>query len=380
MKLCSFILLIGFSTATVASALQDLLDMPAVAAERALSSLTLDVARAGDRLVAVGEYGSILYSDDEGASWRQAQVPVQVTLTSVHFPAPRLGWAVGHDGVILHSSDAGVSWQRQLDGHKTGDLLVEGAQSREQELAILKASGDLPPDELSVLQDSAMMAMDDALREQEIGPNRPFLDVWFTDEQNGFAIGAFNYFFVTTDGGRTWTDGSARLPNPEFLHLYSISPIVGNVLLMVGEFGMVMRSLDAGNSWESLDLGYEGTLFSVSGAAGEAWVAGLRGNVFYSPDAGNSWQHVKQKTEASLLGSYIKGEGSASFVGLGGVQLDIDLSGALPSIKVEKASASTLAALTSVGGSGLVLVGQSGIARKGSDGKPLPTTYIENEQ
>ena len=273
-----------------------------------------------------------------------------------------------------------MSWQRQLDGHKTGDLLVEGAQSREQELAILKASGDLPPDELSVLQDSAMMAMDDALREQEIGPNRPFLDVWFTDEQNGFAIGAFNYFFVTTDGGRTWTDGSARLPNPEFLHLYSISPIVGNVLLMVGEFGMVMRSLDAGNSWESLDLGYEGTLFSVSGAAGEAWVAGLRGNVFYSPDAGNSWQHVKQKTEASLLGSYIKGEGSASFVGLGGVQLDIDLSGALPSIKVEKASASTLAALTSVGGSGLVLVGQSGIARKGSDGKPLPTTYIENEQ
>ena len=41
------------------------------------------VALAGSRLVAVGEHGVIIYSDDEGASWRQASVPVNVLFLSL---------------------------------------------------------------------------------------------------------------------------------------------------------------------------------------------------------------------------------------------------------------------------------------------------------
>ena len=371
-------LIVWVSSSAGAGSLVDLLDLPAQQGERALRSMLLDVTRAGDRLVAVGEYGTVLYSDDEGRGWRQASVPVQVTLTAVHFPTPQLGWAVGHDAVILHSADGGASWHKQLDGRQTGDKLMASAEAWNAEVQDIDPAA-VDPDELMLKQDAAMMAVDEALREQEIGPNRPFLDVWFADERRGFAIGAFNYFFETTDGGQTWKDGSPRLPNPEFLHLYSIAPVATDTLMLVGEFGLVMRSLDGGETWEQLDLGYEGSLFSVNGANGSAWIAGLRGNVFYTSDAGNSWQHVEQPTEITLLGSAIMGERQAYFVGLGGALIEVDLSGE-PLVRLSKPSSLTLAALVTNDNDEVLLVGEAGVTRLDSDGVRGGSHYLDGDQ
>jgi photosystem II stability/assembly factor-like uncharacterized protein len=48
----------------------------------------LGAARAGERLVAVGQRGHILYSDDSGNAWQQAAVPVSADLNAVSFLRP----------------------------------------------------------------------------------------------------------------------------------------------------------------------------------------------------------------------------------------------------------------------------------------------------
>ena len=48
----------------------------------AASSPLLAIARAGSRIVAAGPRGHIVWSDDEGAHWTQAAVPVSSDLTS----------------------------------------------------------------------------------------------------------------------------------------------------------------------------------------------------------------------------------------------------------------------------------------------------------
>ena len=53
----------------------------AIESAKAAKSLMLDVVHAGKRLVAVGDRGHILYSDDQGATWMQAKVP---TLSLIH--------------------------------------------------------------------------------------------------------------------------------------------------------------------------------------------------------------------------------------------------------------------------------------------------------
>ena len=118
------ITLIFFCAALSAHGSKDLLLIPAMKSDKAPSAMLMDVTKANGRLVAVGERGHILYSDDNGGTWSQADVPVRVTLTAVDFPTARKGWAVGHDGAVLHSEDAGQTWTKQLDGGKTNDFVV----------------------------------------------------------------------------------------------------------------------------------------------------------------------------------------------------------------------------------------------------------------
>src|SRR5688500_13031183 len=81
----------------------DAANQPAETAPLAAASLLLDLAVAGERLVAVGERGHVLLSDDRGSSWRQAKsVPTRIMLTAVFFIDAQYGWAVGHDETILN--------------------------------------------------------------------------------------------------------------------------------------------------------------------------------------------------------------------------------------------------------------------------------------
>ena len=88
----------------------------AVASDMASQALLLDVARAGSRMVAVGEFGHVLLSDDNGESWRQAaSVPTRNTLVGVTFIDNQTGYAVGHAATILKTVDGGDNWTLQYN-------------------------------------------------------------------------------------------------------------------------------------------------------------------------------------------------------------------------------------------------------------------------
>src|SRR5690606_16670813 len=150
----------------------------------------IDVTSAGDRLVAVGQRGHIIYSDDGGKTWEQGEVPVNVLLTAVHFPDATNGWAVGHGGVILHSGDAGKTWTRQVDGDEANTLVMAEARAAvealEAQLSSLQADSEGEDtgalDDLEMQLEEARFSLEDAQEDAKFGPTKPLLDVWF---QNG---------------------------------------------------------------------------------------------------------------------------------------------------------------------------------------------------
>ncbi len=225
----------------------------ALKSELVTQSLLLDITTAGERLVAVGERGHIIYRDplDKGTSqaWQQAKVPVISQLTGVHFPTPKLGFAVGHEAMILRSSDAGASWQ--LVNHATEEA--------------------------------------------------PLLDVFFISEQTGFAVGGYGLLLKTQDSGKTWQNLSDKLPNLEGYHNNAMTQDTAGHLFIAGERGSLYRSTDLGASWQALQLDYDGSLFGIfSTPAGQLIASGLRGHLFMSLDAGNSWQPLKHAGEQTL--------------------------------------------------------------------------------
>lgn len=250
------------------------------------------VAKAGERLVAVGERGLVIYSDDGGRNWRQARVPVSVTLTAVRFASAKQGWAVGHYGTVLHSEDGGETWVRQLDGVTAARLELAAA---EQQLARLGG------DAAAKRQIAAQRLLDD-------GPDKPFLDLHFADDKNGIVVGAYNLAFRTDDGGKTWESLMDRLPNATANHLYAIRAAAGD-LYLVGEQGLLFRSTDGGRSFDRMAVPYQGSYFTAAVLpAGDLVIAGLRGNAYRLGAGSEHWEKIELPTPVSVTALAVDGE------------------------------------------------------------------------
>lgn len=252
--------------------------LPAVQTPLATQAMILGAARAGKRVVAVGDHGVVLLSDDDGKHFRQAKsVPTRAVLTAVSFSDAQNGWAVGHHGTILHTSDGGENW---------------------------------------------------VLQRQDLSVDQPLFSVQFRDAQSGIAVGLWSLMLQTSDGGRTWR--KQTLPSPPGAtkadrNLFSVFTAPDGAWLVAAEQGLVLRSTDGGQNWSWLDTGYRGSLWAGTALHdGTLYVAGMRGTVYRSTDRGEHWEKVPSGTASSTTALVPVGSGAqegVAGVGLEGVAL-----------------------------------------------------------
>ena len=336
----------------------DLLQIPALQSVKAPGELLLDVSSVGARLVAVGNRGIILRSDDHGQSWQQSEVPVSLTLTSVHFPSPQRGWAAGHDGIVLGSTDGGLTWQSQLDGNTINALILDDLNEQIARHEALDAGADPAHDErLERLQ----LRLEDAEAGAEFGPSRPILDIWFADDARGYAVGAFGQLLQTRDGGGSWRSLGGRLDNPDSLHLNSITALGAGRLYIAGEQGNLWTSADAGESWRRMDTGYQGSLYGVLSPDGHALLAyGFGGHLFRSYDDGATWSAVTRFTDKALVAHARTADGRIILFGRDGSAFASADEGHVFQ-PLERTARGSIAAVTLLDDGRLLMVGSAGI-------------------
>jgi photosystem II stability/assembly factor-like uncharacterized protein len=248
--------------APVHAAFSDPLTQPAAASTLAARSPINGLAYAGARIVAVGQRGHIVLSDDGGNSWQQARVPLSVDLAGVFFATQSVGWAIGHDGVILRTVDSGANWTRQRDGRRDGKV-----------------------------------------------DERPLLDLWFDTPQTGIAVGAFGLALCTADGGIHWNDCQQQFDNPQGMHMNAIRAI-GGAVYVAGEQGLLLRREAGAARFTPVVLPYRGSLFGMIGDAQQLIVFGLRGNAWRSADLGASWQQLDTGLRSGIAAGVRNQDGS----------------------------------------------------------------------
>lgn len=264
---------------------RDPLVVPAAMSRLAAASPLMAVAHAGTRLVAVGERGHVMTSDDAGRTWNQSKVPVSSDLVGVYFATARKGWAVGHDGVVLHTNDGGASWTLQLDGARAAGIALAYYEKQ--------AQGDNP---------QAAKSLEEARRLVKEGADKPFLDVYFQNDQTGYIVGAFNLIFKTEDGGKTWAPWIDRTENEEGLHLRAIRGY-GDEVFIAGERGLLLKLDAKAQRFVAFgDKPYNGSYFGLLATPRTLIVAGLRGNAFRSMDAGVTWHKIETGLVSSITG------------------------------------------------------------------------------
>ena len=274
-------------------------------------SLLLDIAIVADKAVSVGERGHVLISEPTSGGWAQGEVPTRQLLTSVYFLDERSGWAAGHDGIILATHDGGKHWSIQRDGlasqarenQEQRQRLLERLEALEARIAA-EESAQVRADLLNVL-DELQLDLEDidyALSAPAQAP--PLMDVWIADADRGYAVGAFGTLLITRDGGRHWQSIGTAIDNPGDMHFYGVTGDGEGNVWVVGEGGVLYHSVDAGETWQSLEAPYRGTFFGIARApgTGRLVVFGLRGNAFFSDDLGKTWLPSLTNTQRSIAG------------------------------------------------------------------------------
>ncbi len=264
--------------------------------------LITDVARRGNRFAAVGEQGKIFYADDPAGPWQLATVTPQrgSTLSRLVFLDAKTLVAVGHDSWILRSTDAGRSWQEiRFDAEKSEPLLGVAGPFNGQlwaygafgQLQVSRDGGQSWSRQELVKEESAA---EPAVAEAS-GSSDPFSDNY--DPFGGFG------------GGGSFDDFATR-------HLNGITQASDGALWLVGERGLVARSVNGGETWSQFETGYTGSFYGVLETAGGRILAyGMRGNIFSTRDAGESWQRSQSNTEESMYGGMIQDNGDIVLAG-----------------------------------------------------------------
>ncbi len=317
--------------------------------KQAMSRMLLtDVARAGKRLIAVGDRGYLVFSDNNGGSWERAKAPANLPLLNgVYFSDENTGWAVGHDSVILKSINQGKEWTQVFSSAKD---------------------------------------------------QRALMDIVFTDAGTGFVVGAYGAFLETSDGGKTWASrkvippaviartavkvekgnreargtkagrgkdiefaDDAEKSADEDKHLNAIIKLAASRLFIAGEAGTLLSSADNGKTWSRVDSPYKGSFFgAIATDDGAVIIYGLRGNVYRSTDASlKAWAQIETGTKASIMGSTKLADGTIVLAGLAGTLL-LSRDGGKTFASLASGTTKPLAAAVSGGPNALLVVGDSG--------------------
>ena len=230
--------------------------------------LILDVARAGPRLVAVGEWGAVRLSADAGKTWADVTSSTEETLTAVQFVDALHGIAVGHHGTVIATANGGLTW---------------------------------------------------AGRSPDTKSKEPLLGVFFKTPQQGFVVGSFGTLLESQDGAGSF---QPRDIGQGDRHLKAITGTPAGGVYIASEEGVLFCSGDHGRTFRISATGYRGSFWGVATVEGAVLAYGMRGTIYRSDDGCGSWNAVPSGTTAGLSAAAVPAPGRVVLAGADGAVLE----------------------------------------------------------
>lgn len=226
----------------------------------------------------VGRDGTIYHTDSGGTSWTLQSTPGTTTLRAVCFVDSLVGYTAGHSGVTLHTSDGGLNWTGVPSG--TSEYIY-GLHFRAYDRGW--ACG----------RNGTILFWNGVeWSHQQSGVEASLMDVYFSDDSTGYAVGSGVTVLRTVNGGQDWIARPAPPDvNPYFESVCFIDSLEG---WCVGLGGTILHTEDGGVTWQPQ---VSGTLFGLQwvefGSPQEGWAGGYGGTILHTVDGGQTW--VSQK-------------------------------------------------------------------------------------
>ncbi len=312
-----------------------------------------------NRLVAVGDRGTILVTSDAGRTWHLVPVPTSVNLSDVHFEG-KFGWIVGgwigtntgmSYSVVLQSVDGGENWQvlpnvrlpRLVGVRLQGkQILCWGDYSAEHRSSVfsshdggmswqpaVKGTGhvvaaDFKADGQTRAIDSlgrvGRHQQDAKIPVQATGNQAVQMKTLLALDAGWLAAGEDGSLVASSDG-LTWQ----KVPMPidrsvEQLCCWNTLARHDNHVWLAGSPGsVVFHSADRGVSWTAHPTGQTlpiHRLMFVDALRG--WAVGAQGTVLATRDGGHTWYAQRKQPARAALLAFAKSSGTTPWGALVG--------------------------------------------------------------
>lgn len=218
--------------------------------------------------------GHIMNTTDGGASWNLQTTVDGFTLHNVFFIDEYFGWAIGSSGIFLRTVDGGNNW------------------------------------EFNLVSDQWNWAL------YFVSPNIG----WIGDGYSG-------YIQKTTNGGYSWQMKSI----PTYSRIMDIYFINQNIGWAVGQYGDILKSTNGGETWNHQTSGTSLELNDVKFINENCgWAVGMSGVILHTTDGGLEWYRQGNLVTNDLYGLSIKSEMLGWIAGTNGIMLKTENGGGDP--------------------------------------------------
>jgi photosystem II stability/assembly factor-like uncharacterized protein len=269
----------------------------------------------------------LLLCSEAQAQWSSQTSGTANNLRGVHFISDNVGWAVGFSGTILNTTDGGTNWTAQTS-NTTANLL--GVRALDANVVWAAGAGAIvrttdgggnwtafpgPASEFinTIFPVSATVALAPVsgsfgterhfgrftvLTPTTIGEeifdsvpsSSPFLDIYFTDADNGWATGFGQIRRITNATGTPptfafQTSGTAQTLN-------GIQMVDASNGWIAGNSGTILHTTNGGTNWGAQTSGVPATSFFdvfVEIDLMHGWAVGATGTILATINGGNSW-------------------------------------------------------------------------------------------
>ncbi|GEM_PF-593336 len=283
----------------------------------------------GDMLVAVGASGVIIRSDDGGATWELLTPMPNIRLDNIQIVNQSVGYAAGFNGIFVKTIDGGQTW---VPGFMRAEGTTENIQDMhfvDENIGYVACSfrmvaktvdggqtwTQVIPDTTAAVVVSAGVYFTDADHGVVVGRKGARNDIiyvtrdggnsWtifenlvdqnlnavaFGSSDNGVIVGNAAAILYTNDGGTNWNVAAFSDSVPT-ANLNDVAFVDENTVVAVGN-EIILKSTDAGATWEVINSGTETNLNGVAFVGNPIGYAVGRDEVLKSADRGDSWENI----------------------------------------------------------------------------------------
>jgi len=258
---------------------------------------------------AVGDSGSIILSQDGGATWNQKLFDSKINLSDVYSSSSGRTIFIGDSSSIFYSYNFLDSLQ-QIDTYK--DYTFFRIKFIDSETGFITGNKGI-----------ILKTTNGGINWYKVltNTNNLIFDLSFFDSKRGFAVGWDGMVLRTTNGGESWNPLEDKIADN---YLKSIDLSRDGYGLIVGGDGTILRTTNYGQKWSEKRIADLGGLQKVQFISpNDAMMIGNKGVILVSKDKGDTWNLVESQIYSNMNDLAMNPEGNIYVVGVNGMMFII---------------------------------------------------------